>query len=108
MVLRQTTHEITMTENTEANELQRRLHDAHESSAMLRDRIEELERWVDEGKRNGERCASERDNLQDAVRNLRDVKGRHNSGIAYERLIALLPENVKDQTRAAQTPTQSE
>jgi hypothetical protein len=27
------------------------------------------------------------------VRNLRDVKGRHNSGIAYERLLALLPEN---------------
>lgn len=83
-----------MAENTELSELQRRLHDAHESSSRLRDRITELEGWVEEGKRNGARCAEERDRLQDAVRNLRDVKGRHNSGIAYERLLALLPENA--------------
>lgn len=31
-------------ENTENAELQRRLHDAHESSAMLRSKIEELQR----------------------------------------------------------------
>lgn len=30
-------------ENTEIDELQRRLHDAHESSAMLRDKIDRLE-----------------------------------------------------------------
>jgi len=39
-----------MFENTELNELQRRLHDAHESSAGLRDRIAELERERDEAR----------------------------------------------------------
>ena len=33
--------------------------------------------------------------LRDAVRSIRDVKGRHHTQLAYERLIALLPENVK-------------
>ena len=65
----------------------------------IHDKMDELEEWVAEGKRNGTRCAEERDRLQDAVRNLRDVKGRHNSGIAYERLLALLPEN--DQAHGA-------
>lgn len=37
----------------------------------------------------------DRSALLAAVRNLRDVKGRHNSYIAYERLLELLPENVK-------------
>jgi len=65
----------------------------------IHDKMDKLEEWVAEGKRNGTRCAEERDRLQDAVRNLRDVKGRHNSGIAYERLLALLPENVQVEAR---------
>lgn len=62
----------------------------------------QFRRWNEEGKINGARCAEERDRLQDAVRNLRDVKGRHNSRIAYERLLALLPETVK----CPETPAQ--
>jgi hypothetical protein len=56
-----------MAENTEMMELQRRLHDAHESSARLRDRITELEGWVAEGKRNGTRCAEERDSAAELL-----------------------------------------
>lgn len=37
--------------------------------------------------------ASELQRLRSAVRNLRDVQGRHHTQIAMERLIALLPEN---------------
>jgi hypothetical protein len=32
--------------------------------------------------------------LRNAIRNLRDVKGRHQSQIATEQLFALLPENA--------------
>ena len=70
----------------------------HIPATCLRDAaamIETLVIWVKEGKRNGARCAQERDRLQEAVRNLRDVKGRHNSGLAYERLLSLLPENQR-------------
>jgi hypothetical protein len=56
-----------MAENTELAELQRRLHDAHESSSRLRDRITELEGWVVEGKRNGARCAEERDSAAELL-----------------------------------------
>jgi hypothetical protein len=35
------------------------------------------------------------EHIRDAVRNLRDVKGRHHAQQAMERLLALLPENVK-------------
>jgi hypothetical protein len=77
-----------------SRKLERERDEAHELFARLRDRIAELEGWVEEGKRNGARCAEQRDRLQDAVRNLRDVKGRHNTGIAYERLLAMLPENA--------------
>lgn len=45
------------------------------------------------GNVNGRRVAEERDRLQDAIRNLRVVKGRHNTQIAMDRLIDLLPEN---------------
>lgn len=37
--------------------------------------------------------------LRAAIRNLRDVSGRHHSQIACERLFALLPENATAQTR---------
>lgn len=37
---------------------------------------------------------NDRSALLAAIRNLRDQKGRHNTGIAYERLVALLPENT--------------
>ena len=57
------------------------------------DRVEMLERWLEEGKRNGARCAEERDRLQDAVRSYRDAKGRYHTQKACERLLALLPEN---------------
>lgn len=36
---------------------------------------------------------AELEKLRDAVRNMRDVKGRHHTQIATERLLALLPEN---------------
>ena len=58
------------------------------------DRVETLERWVEEGKRNGVRCAEERDRLRDAVREYRDAKGRYHTQKACERLIALLPANA--------------
>ena len=58
------------------------------------DRIETLERWVDSWKRNGARCAEERDRLQDAVREYRDAKGRYHTQKACERLLSLLPDNV--------------
>lgn len=96
-----------MAENTELNQLQRRLHDAHESSARLRARIEELEEWVEEGKINGARCAEERDRLQDAIRTLRDAKGDAANQDAYEEMIALLPENdeMRDGERKATSTT---
>ena len=37
----------------------------------------------------------QRDELLAAIRNLRDVSGRHHTKIACERLFALLPENAK-------------
>ena len=36
----------------------------------------------------------ELETLRDAVRNMRDVKGRFNTQLAAERLMALLPENA--------------
>lgn len=36
---------------------------------------------------------AERDEIRNAVRLLRDAKGRHHTQIAMERLIAILPEN---------------
>lgn len=38
-----------------------------------------------------ENLKRERDKLIDAIRNLRDVKGRHHTQIAADRLFALLP-----------------
>jgi hypothetical protein len=55
---------------------------------------DEARKWNSEGKINGARCAEERDRLQDAIRNMRDVQGRHHAQIACERLFALLPENA--------------
>ena len=37
---------------------------------------------------------AELETLRDAVRNMRDVKGRFHTQLATERLIALLPENA--------------
>jgi hypothetical protein len=37
--------------------------------------------------------------LRNAIRNLRDVKGRHHTQIATEQLFALLPENEKSDPR---------
>lgn len=70
----------------------------HIPAMCLRDAaamIETLLQWVDDGKANGARCAEERDRLQDAVRNLRDVSGRHHTEQACRRLYALLPENAE-------------
>jgi hypothetical protein len=41
-----------------------------------------------------EKNAAEVIRLRAAIRNLRDVKGRHHTQIACERLFALLPENA--------------
>ena len=41
---------------------------------------------------------AELEELRDAVRNMRDVKGRFHTQLATERLIALLPENAKEHT----------
>ena len=38
---------------------------------------------------------AELEELRDAVRNVRDVKGRFHTQLAVERMIALLPENVQ-------------
>jgi len=43
----------------------------------------------------------ERDELRAAIRNLRDVSGRHHTQIACERLFALLPEKGAERTRGA-------
>ena len=43
---------------------------------------------------NYEVAMDERDELREAVRNIRNVQGRHHTQIAMERLIALLPENA--------------
>ena len=63
---------------------------------LERDR-DRFRQWNEEGKINGARCAEERDRLQDAIRTLRDAKGDAANQDAYEEMIALLPENVKDQ-----------
>ena len=60
---------------------------------MLERERDEARRWNAEGKINGARCAEERDRLQDAIRTLRDAKGNTATQDAYEKLIALLPEN---------------
>ena len=65
------------------------------------DLVEKLQRHVEDGKRNGQRCAEERDRLQDAVRAFRDAKGRYHTQKACERLIALLPENDSGDARRA-------
>jgi hypothetical protein len=44
---------------------------------------------------------NEVERLRAAIRNLRDVSGRHHTQIACERLFALLPENDKDLARRA-------
>jgi hypothetical protein len=51
--------------------------------------------WNEEGKINGARCAAERDALQDAVVNLRNVKGRYNTQRAAQELFALIPRNYE-------------
>jgi hypothetical protein len=42
---------------------------------------------------------NEVERLRAAIRNLRDVSGRHHTQIACERLFALLPENVRGHAR---------
>ena len=39
------------------------------------------------------RLERERNDLRAAIRNLRDVKGRHHSEHAYNKLVAMLPES---------------
>lgn len=61
---------IFMKENTELDELQRRLHDAHESSAMLRATIDRLEAEMEDAK-NILRKELDRDyDAQDTLRTL--------------------------------------
>jgi hypothetical protein len=50
-----------------------------------------------------EKLQRERDELRDAVRAYRDAKGRYHTQKACERLLALLPENVK-RIRATDQP----
>lgn len=45
----------------------------------------------EEGKANGQRVALELHTLQDALRTMHEAKGRHNTMIAMQKLIALLP-----------------
>jgi cell division FtsZ-interacting protein ZapD len=52
----------------------------------------EARRWVEEGKINGARCAQERDDLLQAISDFKKAKGRFNTQLAAERLIAMLPE----------------
>jgi hypothetical protein len=77
-------------------------------TAHIHDKMDKLERERDEAlalleseksTRNtiiakGVELERQLEAMRVAVRNLRDVKGRHNTGIAYERLLALIPENA--------------
>jgi hypothetical protein len=59
---------------------------------------EEVDALRDSAIKNAEMAgdlASDLQRLRSAVRNLRDVQGRHHTQIATERLFALLPENAK-------------
>lgn len=64
--------------------------------------VEDLEREKDYAIRYGNRVRTdlneEIDRWHEAVRNLRDVKGRHHTQQAMERLLALLPESTKEPT----------
>lgn len=44
------------------------------------------------------RLERERNDLRSAIRNLRDVKGRHHSEQAYTKLVAILPESKGDES----------
>ena len=70
-----------------------------EHARKLERERDEARKWNAEGKINGARCAEERDRLQDAIRNMRDVQGRYHTQIATERLFALLPENASVEAR---------
>ncbi len=52
--------------------------------------------------------AGELAELRDAIRNLRDVKGRHHTQQAVERLISLLPENANVEARREVPPNPSD
>jgi hypothetical protein len=58
------------------------------------DRPEETWR-ADAGWQRADEAEAKLEELREAVRNVRDVKGRFHTQLATERLIALLPENVK-------------
>lgn len=63
------------------------------------DRPEETWR-ADAGWQRADEAEAKLEELREAVRNFRDVKGRFHTQLAAERLIALLPENA----RCAPTP----
>lgn len=48
------------------------------------------------------------DELERAIRNLRDVSGRHNTEIACRRLYSLLPENADMEAPPRKTPNQEQ
>jgi hypothetical protein len=57
----------------------------------------EIEAWKEKAEHWKSLCtlyADERNELRDAVTNLRDVKGRHHTELAARELYALFPENV--------------
>lgn len=63
-------------------------------AAEIRGEFATLERERDEKTHLAMRFAGELHELRTAVRNLRDVKGRHHTQQAMERLMELLPENA--------------
>lgn len=69
----------------------------------------EIEAWKEKADYWKSLCtlyADERNELRDAVKNLRDVKGRHHTEIAARALYALLPENA-EVCRPARPETQT-
>lgn len=75
-------------------------HMACSRSSDYPERIEETWR-ADAGWQRADEAEAKLEELREAVRNFRDVSGRHHTKMAAERLIALLPENDRDLARRA-------
>ena len=77
---------------------------ARELAKMATETLSETKKKYGLGERN---VMKEKDcriaELESAIRNFRDVSGRHHSQIACERLFALLPENNRAPSTSAQS-----
>jgi hypothetical protein len=75
---------------------------------MIPQEVESVrKKWQRENEKelgNARKAENELENLRAAIRNLRDVSGRHHTEIACERLFALLPENDTAQATPTKRP----